>query len=70
MYPVQNSFRIAISDYSQNITSYRNGSPVKVSSQLHLMSLQLSIPDQVLSAIRLPENRIEQELLQEERDRP
>lgn len=29
------------------------------------MSLQLSIPDSVLSAIRLPESRIEQELLQE-----
>lgn len=29
------------------------------------MSLQLSIPDRVLSAIRLPENRIEQALLQE-----
>lgn len=29
------------------------------------MSLQLSIPDQVLSAIRLPEHRIEQALLQE-----
>ncbi len=29
------------------------------------MSLQLSIPDSVLSAIRLPEPRIEQALLQE-----
>jgi len=29
------------------------------------MSLQLSIPDSVLSAIRLPESRIEQALLQE-----
>ena len=29
------------------------------------MSLQLSIPDSVLSAIRLPESRLEQELLQE-----
>lgn len=29
------------------------------------MSLQLSIPDSVLAAIRLPESRIEQELLQE-----
>jgi predicted HTH domain antitoxin len=29
------------------------------------MSLQLSIPDQVLSAIRLPEHRIEPALLQE-----
>lgn len=29
------------------------------------MSLQLSIPDSVLSAIKLPEARIEQELLQE-----
>ncbi|MCC5634835.1 UPF0175 family protein [Nostoc sp. CHAB 5844] len=29
------------------------------------MSMQLSIPDSVLSAIRLPEKRIEQELLVE-----
>ncbi len=29
------------------------------------MSLQLSIPDEILSAIRLPEPRIEQTLLQE-----
>lgn len=29
------------------------------------MSLQLSIPDSVLQAIRLPEKRIEQELLHE-----
>lgn len=29
------------------------------------MSLELSIPDSVLSAIRLPESRLEQELLQE-----
>lgn len=29
------------------------------------MSLQMSIPDSVLSAIKLPEARIEQELLQE-----
>ena len=29
------------------------------------MSLQLSIPDSVLSAIRLPESRLEQALLQE-----
>ena len=29
------------------------------------MSLQLSIPDSVLQAIRLPEQRIEQELLHE-----
>lgn len=56
---------LSLSDYSQNITSFRNGSLVEVSSLLHLMSLQLSIPDSVLSAIRLPESRIEQELLQE-----
>jgi hypothetical protein len=29
------------------------------------MSLQLSIPDSILQAIRLPEQRIEQELLHE-----
>lgn len=29
------------------------------------MSLQISIPDSILQAIRLPEQRIEQELLQE-----
>lgn len=38
---------------------------IDIDSTSKIMSLQLSIPDSILQAIRLPEQRIEQELLHE-----